>query len=68
MLVLILENNFSYTQSLSQWLCSLKGRKAMVNYSLFFLQRHYDFADLSFAKLFSKYCRYCLDFRIFCAS
>lgn len=38
------------------------------NYSSVLLQKHYNFADLSFTKLFSKYCRYHLDFRIFCAS
>lgn len=71
--LLILKNNFSYTQSRSQWLCSVlywKGKNTimMVHYSSVLLQKHYNFADLSFTKLFSKYCRYHLDFRIFCAS
>ena len=68
--LLILENNFSYTQGWSQWLCSVlnwKGKNTimMVNYSSVLLQKHYNFADLFFTKLFSKYCRYHLDFRIF---
>ena len=56
---------------LSQWLyvvgSQLEGQK-LPWLQFIFQQKHYNFADLSFTKLFSKHCRYYLDFRIFCAS